>query len=83
MRTRAAHQKQENDSERIKPFHDGAFRLATVTLRPHIPLETGADACEAQALVEKAPLQWFIGTSVSAKVDIEPVIQFAEQGVAS
>ena len=62
---------------------DGAFRMATVKLRPHITLEPGSDAGEAQALVEKAHQQCFIGNSVSAKVDIEPVIQFAEQGVAS
>ena len=62
---------------------DGAFRMATVKLRPHITLEPGADADRARALVEKAHQRCFIGNSVSAKVDIEPVIQFAEQGVAS
>ena len=62
---------------------DGAFRMATVTLRPRITLESAADADRARALVEKAHQRCFIGNSVSAKVDIEPVIQFAEQGVAS
>jgi organic hydroperoxide reductase OsmC/OhrA len=62
---------------------DGAFRMATVTLRPHITLEPGADAGQARALVEKAHQRCFIGNSVSAKVDIEPVIEFAEQGVPS
>ena len=58
---------------------DGAFRMATVTLRPHITLEPGVDAGQARALVEKAHQRCFIGNSVSAKVEIEPVIQFAEQ----
>ena len=58
---------------------DGAFRMATVTLRPHITLEPAADADQARVLVEKAHQRCFIGNSVSAKVDIEPVIQFAEQ----
>ena len=62
---------------------DGAFRMATVKLRPHITLEPGADAGQARALVEKAHRQCFIGNSVSAKVDVEPVIQFAELSAAS
>ena len=33
---------------------DGAFRMATVKLRPHITLEPGADAGQAQVLVERA-----------------------------
>lgn len=62
---------------------DGAFRMATVTLRPRITLERAADAERARALVEKAHRQCFIGNSVSARVDLEPVIQLAELGVAS
>ena len=62
---------------------DGAFRMATVTLRPRITLEAAADADRARALVEQAHQRCFIGNSVSAKVEIEPVIQFAEQRVAS
>ena len=62
---------------------DGAFRMARVTLRPHVTLEPGADIDQARALVEKAHQRCFIGNSVSAKVDVEPVIQCAEQGVPS
>jgi peroxiredoxin-like protein len=62
---------------------DGAFRMATVTLRPHITVESGADTARARALVEQAHQRCFIGNSVSAKVEVEPVIQCAEQGVAS
>jgi organic hydroperoxide reductase OsmC/OhrA len=58
---------------------DGRLRMATVTLRPHITLEPGADAGKARALVEKAHQQCFIGNSVSAHVEIEPVITFAER----
>jgi organic hydroperoxide reductase OsmC/OhrA len=54
-----------------------------VTLRPRITLERAADVGRARALVEKAHRQCFIGNSVSATVDLEPVIQFAELGVAS
>ena len=62
---------------------DGGFRMATVKLRPHIALEPGASLVEAQALVEKAHQRCFIGNSVSAKIEIEPVIECAEQGVLS
>jgi organic hydroperoxide reductase OsmC/OhrA len=62
---------------------DGGLRMTTVKLRPHITLEPGADAVQARALVEQAHQRCFIGNSVSAKVDVEPVIQCAEQRVPS
>jgi organic hydroperoxide reductase OsmC/OhrA len=57
---------------------DGGLRMTTVKLRPHITLEPGADTGQARGLVEKAHQRCFISNSVSAKVDVEPVIQLAE-----
>jgi len=53
---------------------DGKLRMASVKLRPRVTLGAGGDADEARTLVEKAHRQCFIGNSVSAKVDVEPVI---------
>jgi organic hydroperoxide reductase OsmC/OhrA len=53
---------------------DGKLRMASVTLRPHITLAPGHDVDDARALVEKAHRQCFIGNSVTATVEIEPVI---------
>jgi organic hydroperoxide reductase OsmC/OhrA len=53
---------------------DGKMRMASVKLRPRITLGPGADAARARALVEQAHAQCFIGNSVSAKVDVEPVV---------
>jgi len=53
---------------------DGKLRMATVKLRPRITLAPGTDADRVRTLVDKAHGQCFIGNSVSAKVDVEPVI---------
>jgi organic hydroperoxide reductase OsmC/OhrA len=58
---------------------DGRMRMATVKLRPQITLDPNADFDKARALVEKAHRQCFIGNSVSAKVDVEPVITCARE----
>ena len=59
---------------------DGRLRMAAVTLRPHITLDSEADVAKARVLVEQAHRQCFIGNSVSAKVDVEPDITFATEG---
>jgi organic hydroperoxide reductase OsmC/OhrA len=56
---------------------DGKLRMASVTLRPRITLERGADVDKARTLVENAHRQCFIGNSVSAKVYVDPVITCA------
>jgi peroxiredoxin-like protein len=53
---------------------NGKLRMASVTLRPHITLAREADVDTVRSLVDKAHEQCFIGNSVSAKVEIEPVI---------
>jgi peroxiredoxin-like protein len=53
---------------------DGQLRMASVTLRPHITLAPDQDVEKARTLVEKAHRQCFIGNSVSAQVNVEPVI---------
>jgi organic hydroperoxide reductase OsmC/OhrA len=58
---------------------DGKLRMASVTLRPRITLAPEADVEMARSLVEKAHRQCFIGNSVSAKVEIEPVIMCVDR----
>jgi organic hydroperoxide reductase OsmC/OhrA len=53
---------------------EGKLRMASVKLRPHVTLAPETDAEQARLLVEKAHRQCFIGNSVSAKVEIEPII---------
>lgn len=58
---------------------DGKLRMARVQLRPQITLDPAADVTKARLLVEKAHRQCFIGNSVSAKVELEPDITFANE----
>ena len=60
---------------------DSKLRMAAVKLRPQITLDPEADVARARLLVEKAHRQCFIGNSVSAKVDVEPDISFADEPV--
>jgi organic hydroperoxide reductase OsmC/OhrA len=62
---------------------DGKMRMASVRLRPQVTLAPGVDADETRALIEKAHRQCFIGNSVSAKVEIEPAIMYANGAVAA
>ena len=61
---------------------DGRLRMARVLLRPHIALAPEADPQLANDLVERAHGQCFIGNSLSATIDIEPVIERAERPAA-
>ena len=45
-----------------------------VTLRPRIVLFNDADVLGARSLVDKAHRDCFIGNSVTAVVDVQPVI---------
>jgi len=58
---------------------DGKLRMAVVKLRPQITLDPGADVDKARALVEKAHRQCFIGNSVLARVEVEPVVTCAAE----
>jgi len=58
---------------------DGKMRMAVVKLRPQITLDPGADVDKARALVEKAHRQCFIGNSVLARVEVEPVVTCAAE----
>lgn len=60
---------------------DGKMRMAAVKLRPQITLDPGANVEKARLLIEKAHRQSFIGNSVSATVEVEPDISFADEPV--
>jgi organic hydroperoxide reductase OsmC/OhrA len=62
---------------------DGKLRMAAVKLRPQITLHPDADVGRARLLIDKAHSQCFISNSVSAKVDVEPDITFADEPVAA
>jgi organic hydroperoxide reductase OsmC/OhrA len=57
---------------------DGKIRMSTVTLRPQITLEAGADEDQARALVAKAHSSCFIANSVATPVEILPTVMCAE-----
>jgi organic hydroperoxide reductase OsmC/OhrA len=57
---------------------EGKMRMSSVTLRPRITLQSGADAARALELVAKAHDACFIANSVATPVAIEPAIGFAE-----
>jgi organic hydroperoxide reductase OsmC/OhrA len=61
---------------------DGRLRMSRVVLRPRIVLARTADQSLAQALVERAHSQCFIGNSVTAAVTIEPLFEHAERSAA-
>jgi organic hydroperoxide reductase OsmC/OhrA len=54
---------------------DGRMAMTRVTLRPHIVIARDADLQRAHDLVAKAHSGCFISNSVTAMVDIEPVIE--------
>jgi peroxiredoxin-like protein len=54
---------------------DGRMRMTRITLRPHIVVERDADLPRARELVAKAHAGCFISNSVTAMVDLEPVIE--------
>ena len=58
---------------------DGKMRMAVVKLRPQITLDPGADVVKARLLIEKAHRQCFIGNSVLARVEVEPVVTCAAE----
>jgi organic hydroperoxide reductase OsmC/OhrA len=66
-----------DDAEGWLELAQGQMRMARVTLRPHIVLQTGSDAAKARELVGRAHTQCFIGNSVSTMVLIEPRVEFA------
>ena len=63
-----------DEAEGLLEPSDGKIRMTRVTLRPRIVLFSDADMQVARALVDKAHRDCFIGNSVTAIVDVEPVI---------
>lgn len=53
---------------------EGKLRMASVKLRPRIKVARGTDTGKVRTLVDTAHRQCFIGNSVSANVEVEPVI---------
>lgn len=64
-------------------MENGKMRMVAVTLRPVVTLDTGADAGQARALMEKAHNDCFIGNSVTARVEVAPRFEFAIAAMAS
>jgi organic hydroperoxide reductase OsmC/OhrA len=62
---------------------DGKMRMARVTLRPRITLETGSNETLARELVPKAHDGCFIGNSVSTPVEIAATFAFADVQAAA
>lgn len=60
---------------------DGTMRISRVALRPHIVIAVGASETKARELVEKAHRNCFIANSVSAKVEINPSFEFAQEPI--
>jgi organic hydroperoxide reductase OsmC/OhrA len=56
---------------------DGKLRMACVTLRPRITLESGTDETRARALVATAHDECFIANSVSTAIELMPSFEFA------
>jgi organic hydroperoxide reductase OsmC/OhrA len=54
---------------------DGKMRMTRVRLRPHIVIARDADAQRAHELLDQAHAGCFISNSVTAAIDIEPVIE--------
>jgi peroxiredoxin-like protein len=54
---------------------DGRMRMTRVTLRPHVVIARDADLQRAHDLVARAHAGCVISNSVTAVVDIEPVIE--------
>lgn len=71
-----------DDAEGRLGLLDGKMRMVSITLRPRITLEAGADETAARALVETAHRECFIANSVSAAVRIEPTIESARMASA-
>lgn len=67
-----------DDAEGRLGLVDGRMRMARVTLRPRITLESGADETRARELVTKAHEGCFVANSVSTPIDIAPAFGFAE-----
>ena len=67
-----------DDAEGRLGLVDGKIRMSSVTLRPHITLETGADEARARGLIDKAHANCFIANSVSTNVEVAPTFDFAE-----
>jgi organic hydroperoxide reductase OsmC/OhrA len=62
---------------------DGRMRMARVTLRPRVVLETGSDEAKARDLVAEAHRTCIIGNSVSTPIDIAPQLSFSGDPVAA
>ena len=80
----------EDDAEGVLETVDGKLRISRVILRPRIVLEGVPDDAAAadllarvRALIERAHLACFIANSVTARVEIEPVLQFEEAASVS
>jgi organic hydroperoxide reductase OsmC/OhrA len=67
-----------DDGEGRLGLVDGRMRMARVTLRPRITLETGANDSRARELVAKAHEGCFVANSVATPVEIEPTFAFSE-----
>ena len=67
-----------DDAEGRLGLVDGKMRMARVTLRPRITLESGANETRARELVARAHEGCFIANSVATPIDITPTFVFAE-----
>ena len=63
-----------DDAEGELRLVDGKMRMTRVTLRPRIVIASDANAARARELVDKAHAGCFVANSVTATVDIQPVI---------
>lgn len=63
-----------DDAEGILEPSEGKIRMTRVTLRPRIILFNDADVQSVRSLLDKAHRDCFIGNSVTAIVDVQPVI---------
>jgi organic hydroperoxide reductase OsmC/OhrA len=61
-----------DEAEGELALKDGHLRFTNVTLHPAITIASGADQQAAQALIEHAHRDCFIGNSVTSHVAIEP-----------
>ncbi|MDR4478235.1 MAG: OsmC family protein [Nitrospira sp.] len=53
---------------------DGKFQVTTITVRPHITLQSGTDAAKAKELIEKAEANCLISNSMKTRMILEPTI---------
>lgn len=66
-----------DDAEGVLAAVDGKMRMTRVTLRPRITIAEGTSETLARTLVGAAHRACFIANSITAAVEIEPVVSVA------